>query len=499
MPFTFERMESSNYPLFRKRTKVFLIFMLFIGIIACQKEEFWPERISSPPGDLLNEVKNWFKNAEKAGISTAAPEWSKSWIAVSGRDAGIVKIPLKNYQFADSIYWDILFQKENRTIYARLIQVKVGPKYLAEKRSEQGNRSFPIREYIENRDFTGDIFLYDLNGRFLMGRRFEAGILKNLLYPKRLFKNLQARARKPLPKEPSWNDESDEGTGGTVDGGMLPGVVVTAPVYDNGGSSGSYWYIPSNRGSDLSYSGSNPRLDVPIGSHGGGGSGHSSRLKVLKESDLAEFEFVLDEGEPIENIEDYIECFNDGKTGVYKLALYVDQPVAGKNDQFGTNSISVGGIKIVLPTGEIVDVGHSFVTFKKENTDGTYVRQTFGFYPQQKPGSKDAHGIVKDNSGHPYDVGYVVTVTKKQFSNALNQVQQDIESEKEYVLSNIRFNEYNCSDAALSWLKAGDIEIPDASRGLFKNTPGDLGEELRKLPGAKTDSGKAGEGNGSCN
>jgi hypothetical protein len=46
--------------------------------------------------------------------------------------------------------------------------------------------------------------------------------------------------------------------------------------------------------------------------------------------------------------------------------------------------------------------------------------------------------------------------------------------------------EYSCTDAAINWMSDAGINIPLSSpRGLFKNTPGDYGQKLAKINGAK--------------
>jgi len=129
----------------------------------------------------------------------------------------------------------------------------------------------------------------------------------------------------------------------------------------------------------------------------------------VTDSDLANATFA-DDGKPGIDPNKYINCFSDGKTASgYKLTIYVTQPVPGSNDQWSPNVIIVpmggvpGGETFITPGGNPLNVGHTFVGFEKDNTDGTSVKQVMGFYPG--PGlSVNPKGVIKDDSGHPYNV-----------------------------------------------------------------------------------------------
>jgi hypothetical protein len=145
--------------------------------------------------------------------------------------------------------------------------------------------------------------------------------------------------------------------------------------------------------------------------------------------------------------------------------------------------------------GVIHDVGHAFVAFIKENSDGTSVRQVMGFYPTGSgiDAGVSSKGIIKDNSGSPYDVSYTISVTANQFNSALTKLSQDF-TNKDYAVRT-----YNCTDAAISWMNAGGASFSNISRGWFVNTPGDFGEELRKNQNAVKTGGTAASGKGPCN
>ena len=187
------------------------------------------------------------------------------------------------------------------------------------------------------------------------------------------------------------------------------------------------------------------------------------------------------------------------------MTIYVQQPIPGQNDQWTITATynGFGGIAYTTPEHQILDVGHTFVGFTKVNTDGTSVTQVMGFYPDAKgflPGVK-SHGIIQDDSGHPYNVSYATNVTATQFNAALGRVVTD-NANANYILSNGQapYPEYNCTDAALTWMSTASLQIPgNVARGAFDNTPGDYGQALRSFNGANTAKSTAPSGHGACN
>jgi len=182
------------------------------------------------------------------------------------------------------------------------------------------------------------------------------------------------------------------------------------------------------------------------------------------------------------------------------LTIYVAQPKPGANDQWTTDlhvtSPTPTGLIYLAGGGQLLNVGHTFVAFEKDNTDGTSVIQVMGFYPG--PGlSLQPKGIIKDDSGHPYNVSYTVNVSVTNFNAALTGVVLD-NGTSNYVLTNAFGSERNCTDAALSWMSNAGVGLPVASRGAFTNTPGDFGQALRNVSGASTASGTAPPSHGPC-
>ena len=238
---------------------------------------------------------------------------------------------------------------------------------------------------------------------------------------------------------------------------------------------------------------------------GGGGSStptppSPTSTQTLTITDLNTANFV-DNPIPKINPQLFINCFDDGKTAsVFKMTIYVDQPVANHDDQFRLTGFGIGATGQVIHSGDrFLDVGHTFVGFEKLNTDGSIVRQVMGFYPGSTgvlPGLS-SKGVIKNDGGHEYDVSYTITVTQVQFNAALNQLVNDYIN-KNYRLFNSYSAEYNCTDASLKWLSEAGTYLPNASKGAFINTPGDFGQSLRNIPGNIGISGVAPQSAGVC-
>ncbi|RLJ72002.1 hypothetical protein [Pedobacter alluvionis] len=242
-------------------------------------------------------------------------------------------------------------------------------------------------------------------------------------------------------------------------------------------------------------------------SGGGGGGTPGTPTPTITTEELQGAIPVVNNTPKIQDIKKYTKCFADGKAATYKMTIFVDQPVKGEGDWYNI-ILPTGGVvtnnPYNIPTGIIFstingnnfDVGHSFVTFEKNNSDGTSVKQTLGFYPSES--SLAGRGTMVDNSGHAADVSYTINVTAQQFNKGLEKVEYDF-ANRDYVLTNAFLNEYNCTDAAISWMNAAGAKFTDSTTGLFRNTPGSFGQILGSLPGANKTSSPGTVGKGPCN
>lgn len=242
--------------------------------------------------------------------------------------------------------------------------------------------------------------------------------------------------------------------------------------------------------------------DPPSGGGSGGSDGDSDGIPEVDIKNATYF----DEGKPkIKDIKKYTDCFNDGKTAKsYTMTIYADQPIKGKGNWFrivkpgvSTNQYGIPtGIIWTTPSGDYFDSGHTFVTFEKNNIDGTNVRQTLGFYPDGFTAA--SKGVIVDNGGHEADVSYTINVSQQQFEKGVNKMKEDF-ANAFYRLDNLSGTEYNCTDAAISWMNAAGAQFKDSSFGMFKNTPGSFGQVLKEMPGANLYPQNGIYGKGPCN
>ncbi|WP_367867496.1 hypothetical protein [Pedobacter sp. WC2423] len=351
------------------------------------------------------------------------------------------------------------------------------------------------RDYINNNDFTGKVVVYSLGSKStIKGRKFENGIVTKELIPMETH-NSSGRLSSAPPTAPCDECGPDD-TGG-------PGIPLREVNITTERKEQPYVFPPADRTNPIIV-GPNFPVGNPNSGGGGSGGGGTSSPSQMSNSDLATAVPVNDGKPKIKDIKKYTGCFNDGKEAKnYTMTIYANQPVPGTTDWYkivkpgvSTNSYGVPtGIIFTRPDGVFFDVGHTFVTFEKNNTDGTNVRQTLGFYPSSNPIS--SKGAMEDNGGHDADVSFTINVTKEQFQAGLKKVESDFAT-KDYVLTNALSNEYNCTDAAISWMNAAGAKFEDSTSGLFKNTPANFGRALKNKIGVNLYPGKGIFGKGPC-
>lgn len=174
---------------------------------------------------------------------------------------------------------------------------------------------------------------------------------------------------------------------------------------------------------------------------------------------------------------DIQRCFSDGKSvSEYKVTVYVDQPV--RNTHTVWDVFTDGN----QPKAR---VGHTFVGFKKINTDGTVVERIMGFYPKNSSvnpigGDHTDEGIFRDDSGHAYDVAITFNnVSSGNFYDALNYATQIDIYNSQYDLNN-----RNCTDIGIGVADKAGYDLPDNPRtwpGGGGSSPGELGQDLRNF------------------
>lgn len=161
---------------------------------------------------------------------------------------------------------------------------------------------------------------------------------------------------------------------------------------------------------------------------------------------------------------DITDPFDDGKkAAAYALLIHVRQPVSGKRKVYVLNN-----------------VGHTFVTLIKYNTDSTIVSRSFGFYPKKNfvlaatPLFPSSPSTFKDDSKHSWDEVSGTFISRKKFNRILTIVRAY--DHKKYQLSN-----NNCTDFGLAVANEAGITVTD-TQGTWPlgkgNNPACMGQSI---------------------
>lgn len=188
-----------------------------------------------------------------------------------------------------------------------------------------------------------------------------------------------------------------------------------------------------------------------------------------------------------------------GTSTGYSVTIHVDQPAPGTDAPFTTTS-----------TGELGDVGHTWVTLTDHTTGET---TTAGFYPGGDPDWKGQAegGVVDPDTGHfdSEDARITYPVTKEGYKKAKEKIKKDKQKKPKYDV-----RKHNCTDWAIDVAKAagacppeGESDWKDPKTGETKargSSPGKMGEDIAKTPGgqrvgegAKAHAGQGGAQGGS--
>jgi hypothetical protein len=211
---------------------------------------------------------------------------------------------------------------------------------------------------------------------------------------------------------------------------------------------------------------------------GGSGGGYNNVPCEGEEVEEGMEVFVVYEPEkPIENINDYVDCFTSSKSA--RITFYADAPVNGSAVKFS----------------KYEKAGHTFLTIE-QNINNTIFRRTLGFYPDEAIDPvfiTSGPSILGDNSNNAYDVKLSVNVTGLQLEKVLNLIR--------------KFNpiydlqRYNCTNFVLDVSDAAGLSIKRtvASWGIGSGlNPTNFGEDLKLIPGAVIGAGSSHANIGNC-
>lgn len=136
--------------------------------------------------------------------------------------------------------------------------------------------------------------------------------------------------------------------------------------------------------------------------------------------------------------------FDDGKkAAAYALLIHVRQPVSGKRKVYVLNN-----------------VGHTFITLIKYNTDSTIVSRSFGFYPKKNfplaatPLFPSSPSSFKNDSLHSWDEISGTFISKRRFNRMLAIV-------KKYDHKKYQLSHNNCTDFGIEMAAEAGIIVAD--------------------------------------
>lgn len=165
-------------------------------------------------------------------------------------------------------------------------------------------------------------------------------------------------------------------------------------------------------------------------------------------------------GPKITNILHYLECINLNQSAVF--TMYVDQPTQNQSDSWSGT-----------PTDP--NVGHTFIAIKQNN-----IRRVLGFYPSSGVNpftNPSTSSSLIDDSGHSFHTSISVSISPAKLQTIIAYISN--------YSSTYNLNTYNCTDFGLSLSKLAGINIPSAKGtwpGGSGNNPGQLGQNIRKIP-----------------
>jgi hypothetical protein len=170
---------------------------------------------------------------------------------------------------------------------------------------------------------------------------------------------------------------------------------------------------------------------------------------------------------------DYLKCFTDTSSSVYRITVYVKQPIPGTRKTYTTKS-EPG----TSSSKANVDVGHTFLTLKEVKSDGTIIIRNLGFYPvaNVNPMFPSCQGIFFDDSQHPYHVSLTTIVSNQVFTNLIQLING---GPPKYNL-----NSLNCTSFCINILNSINLTLPATYGSWLLGgglDPGDLGEDIRNM------------------
>ncbi|WP_143306220.1 hypothetical protein [Chitinophaga vietnamensis] len=455
-----------------KLTRFFLIIVMLglCTIYACRREAFNIQH-GQPSTIPVDKIKTAF---EKQGINSRLsryfkdsltiheiPDWQNLTQKVENDTTTFFYIPLVS-MLSTSTHWYLV----NQVGYKDFLIVKL--------RSEVF--SFSKARYVRTQSKTASsqFRFVDFSGKMLLDNfvngihvyRYKAGKLQKTIAGRTTTESIVC------DNECTWTKWCERGPNVTVTvgeaGASCPYPEDGPEVIDCGTiGAGSGWQLTNTETSNCTDTNPDPNPN-PLPTDPGGTGGSNPALEGY---------VMVAPAHPITNIKEYLRCFVP--TSGAKVTIFAEQPKDGSR-------VVIDGI-----FGQ-QRVGHAFISIEQTTSSGTVVR-TFGFYPKNHAGVLDpsdiqAFGI---DEAHAFSVSISTNVTGTQLSAILNVAYS--------APSMYNLYSYNCTNFALDVANAAGLNLPYTKGSIFPGcNPADLGEDIRKTPGANKSPGNAPSDTGNC-
>lgn len=421
--------------------------MLFVLVIcACQKEPINNKIVTNDVSNIsisLDEAKNFMAQVDKDSSKAMAKikvDWklAQSVPIRNGNKWTILLEGQPTYQNYKQGFRQLVILRDpvTKNIGAKILEVIPDAIYLQRNRLARAA------------DFTGRVFVYNLNYKLTGGRVYidgkPVGLIKQFSTQEQVdqankmlkdvnpYSGIQGKIMKMMAIETcAWvQDWYIDGAG---DFTVHSTQICSTTYFDDGGGAG---------GGGGYYDG---LVDGSSGSSSGGG-GNTSTSPPPAPSNLPG-----EDKNPV-NPREMMECFSkiSSTNAAFVVRVYVVEPQPGTSFNVGSNSF-----------------GHVAISLSK-TSGATTITQTVGFYPTGSGLDKlSSKSRILDNGDIEYGIGATYYVSGENFQNVINYISNPPR--------NYHFTDYNCSAFVYGAAQAGGIPIPDPTTQIGLGGPGGAG------------------------
>jgi hypothetical protein len=454
-----------------------ILFTLLLIAFSCKDQTGEVALPSNNPDALIREAKQNFE--AKALYAPTTPTTRKGFSRKSlTKTAAWAKASIKQFSMGQAVVVPITF---DGSLYAqnRGDSVKYDLNNLTYLLSYKDKRKEMHHELLtivpdgksSTGNFSGTITVEDWAGTFLRGYLYKDGLATPIA------KSIVAQVNGKVPQTTctitDWYTCTKDKYGRVISCSYDYSEITCTTDYSAGGTEGA-----GSGGSPTPSDYGNVGSPKGKGSTGGGGT--SGGFVGTDDSTPAYIVPGL-RGNLIKDPKDYLKCFDQTKGAI--VTIYVAQPIPGSRDVVTPD----------LSSPTLTDVGHTFIGIS-QNLGSSTITRYFGFYPKNNASTKGPSGLGNDQY-HKYNIQLPIQVNANQLSDIINMVVNGTPAE--YDLSG-----YNCTNFAITIASLAGVKLPSTisywGTGQGCN-PGDIGEDLRKIPGSNSNTTTRLTGNvGSC-